>query len=34
MKRFNYKAKDKKTGKILKGNIQAENESTAANFLP
>ncbi len=33
MKRFNYKAKDKKTGKILKGNIQAENESTAGRLL-
>ena len=33
MKRFNYKAKDKKTGKVLKGNIQAENESTAGRLL-
>ena len=33
MKRFNYKAKDKKTGKILKGSIQAENESTAGRLL-
>lgn len=33
MKRFNYKAKDKETGKILKGNIQAENERTAGRLL-
>ncbi len=33
MKRFNYKAKDKKTGKVLKGSIQAENESTAGKLL-
>ena len=33
MRRFNYKAKDKKTGKVLKGNIQAENESTAGRLL-
>lgn len=33
MKRFNYKAKDKKTGKVLKGSIQAENESTAGRLL-
>ena len=33
MKRFNYKAKEKATGKIVKGSIQAENEQTAAkNF--
>ena len=33
MKRFNYKAKDKKTGKIIKGNIQADNEQTAGRLL-
>ena len=33
MKRFNYKAKDKKTGKVLKGSIQAENEQTAGRLL-
>ena len=33
MKRFNYKAKDKKTGKPIKGSIQAENESTAGRLL-
>ena len=33
MKRFNYKAKDKSTGKILKGNIQAENEQIAGRLL-
>lgn len=33
MKRFNYKAKDKKTGKIVKGSIQADNEQTAGHLL-
>ena len=33
MKRFNYKAKDKATGKMLKGSIQAENERTAGQLL-
>ena len=33
MKRFNYKAKDKSTGKIVKGSIQAENERTAGQLL-
>ena len=33
MKRYNYKAKDKKTGKILKGNVQAENENIAGRLL-
>lgn len=33
MKRFDYKAKDKKTGKVLKGSIQAENEQTAGRLL-
>lgn len=33
MRRFYYKAKDKKTGKIVKGNIQAENEQTAGRLL-
>ena len=33
MKRFNYKAKQKETGKIVKGNIQAENEQTAGHLL-
>lgn len=33
MRRFNYKAKDKETGKIVKGNIQAENEQTAGKLL-
>ena len=33
MKRFNYKAKEKSTGKIVKGNIQAENEQTAGRLL-
>ena len=33
MKRFNYKAKEKSTGKVLKGSIQAENEQTAGHLL-
>ena len=33
MKRFNYKAKEKETGKLIKGNIQAENEQTAGRLL-
>ena len=33
MKRFTYKARDGKTGKIVKGNIQAENERTAGKLL-
>lgn len=33
MKRFNYKAKEKSTGKTVKGTIQAENEATAGRLL-
>ncbi|MDO4508137.1 MAG: type II secretion system F family protein [Candidatus Saccharibacteria bacterium] len=33
MKRFNYKAKDKATGKIIKGSIQADSEQTAGRLL-
>lgn len=33
MRRFNYKAKDKSTGKAIKGNIQAENEQAAGRLL-
>lgn len=33
MKRFIYKAKDKKTGKQIKGSIQAENERIAGRLL-
>lgn len=33
MRRFDYKAKEKSTGKIIKGNIQAENEQTAGRLL-
>ena len=33
MRRFKYKAKDKETGKELKGSIQAENEQTAGHLL-
>lgn len=33
MRRFNYKAKEKATGKSVKGNIQAENEKTAGRLL-
>lgn len=33
MKRFNYRARDKESGKILKGVIQAENERIAGKLL-
>ena len=33
MKRYNYRAKDKKTGKMVKGNIQADNEQLAGRLL-
>jgi len=33
MKRFNYKAKDKSTGKTIKGSIQADTESIAGKLL-
>lgn len=33
MKRFNYKAKDKQTGKIVKGSIQADTERNAGKLL-
>lgn len=33
MRRFNYKAKDSKTGKTVKGVIQAENERAAGKLL-
>ena len=33
MKRFRYKAKEKDTGKILKGSIQADNEQIAGRLL-
>ncbi len=33
MKRFNYKAKEKATGKMIKGSIQADNERTAGKLL-
>ncbi|MDO5451616.1 MAG: type II secretion system F family protein [Candidatus Saccharibacteria bacterium] len=33
MKRFVYRAKEKETGKVIKGNIQAENEQTAGRLL-
>ena len=33
MKRFNYKAKEKKSGKLIKGTIQAENEQAAGHLL-
>ena len=33
MKRFDYKAKEKETGKMLKGSIQAEDERTAGRLL-
>lgn len=33
MKRFNYRARDKESGKIVKGAIQAENERIAGKLL-
>lgn len=33
MRRYNYRAKDKKTGKIVSGSIQAENERAAGRIL-
>ncbi len=33
MKRYNYKAKEKETGKAVKGTIQAENEQIAGRLL-
>ncbi len=33
MKRYIYKAKEKETGKVVKGAIQAENEQTAGRLL-
>ncbi len=33
MKRYTYKAKDKNTGKIVSGSVQAENERTAGRIL-
>lgn len=33
MKRFDYKAKDRQTGKVVKGSIQADNEQTAGHLL-
>ena len=33
MKRYNYKAKDKATGKVVKGSIQAETEQIAGRLL-
>ncbi len=33
MKRYNYRAKDKETGKVVKGAIQAENERAAGRLL-
>lgn len=33
MKRYNYKAKEKQTGKVVKGSIQAETEQIAGRLL-
>ena len=33
MKRYNYRAKDRQTGKIIKGSIQADTEQTAGRLL-
>lgn len=33
MRRFNYKAKDRKTGRVVSGTVQAENEQAAGRIL-
>ena len=33
MRRFNYKAKDRKTGRIVNGTVQAETEQAAGKIL-
>ena len=33
MKRYTYKAKDKKSGRVVSGNVQAENENAAGRIL-
>ncbi|MCL1839844.1 type II secretion system F family protein [Candidatus Saccharibacteria bacterium] len=33
MRRYNYRAKDKRTGKVLKGSVQAESERAAGKLL-
>ena len=33
MRRYNYRAKDRRTGKVLKGSIQAESERAAGKLL-
>lgn len=33
MKRYNYKAKDKKTGRVISGSVQAESERAAGRIL-
>ncbi len=33
MRRFRYKAKDRKTGNVVSGNVQAENEQAAGRIL-
>ncbi|MDO4611289.1 MAG: type II secretion system F family protein [Candidatus Saccharibacteria bacterium] len=33
MRRFNYKARDKASGRVIKGNIQADSEQTAGKLL-
>lgn len=33
MRRYKYRAKDKNTGKIVTGNVQAENERAAGKIL-
>ncbi len=33
MRRFNYKAKDRKTGRVVSGSVQAENEQAAGKIL-
>ena len=33
MKRYDYKAKDKKTGRVVSGSVQAESERAAGRIL-
>ena len=33
MKRYNYRAKDRKTGRVVTGSVQAENEQAAGRIL-
>ena len=33
MRRFNYRAKDRKSGRVMSGSVQAENEQAAGRIL-